>query len=318
MAKNPKWTLEEDKILIKVYEKENKDYILSLLPNRNWCGIQSRASSFKLERMNYFSDEEIKFIKKNYSTMNSGEIGEKLGRDSKVVKNKARELGLRKQPRWTKEEESFLLFNFNILSLEEISKKINKSISSLYHKVQELGLQKKTERYTMSNDELLESLSLISEEIGRTPSSNELKNLGLPSSTVFTSRFGSYGEACILANLEVNTGITSRKKYLSKNGDLCLSNSEKKITDFLINNKILFLKEVPYSKIFNDKTSGRMISDWLLEDGTVVEYFGMSRNKKYAKNMKRKIALCKKHKVNLIQILDRDLNKLEQIFKYYI
>ena len=121
-----------------------------------------------------------------------------------------------------------------------------------------------------------------------------------------------------MADLEVNTGIIKRKTYLSKNGDLCLSGAEKKITDFLIDNNISFLKEVPYYKIVNDESCGKMVSDWVLGDGTVVEYFGMDRHKEYAEKMKRKIELCKRNNVVLIEIFDKELNNLKKIFEYYI
>lgn len=170
----------------------------------------------------------------------------------------------------------------------------------------------------MNDSELILLLKEVAYKIGRTPNRGELNSLGLPSEIVFSTRFESYGKACDLAEITKNSGITKRELCYSKNGDTCLSNSEKKISDFLIDHNIKFKKDIKYFDITKDKYSGKMTCDWILSDGTLVEYFGMSRHKKYKSTMKRKMKLCKKNNINLISIIDRDLNSLNNIFSNYM
>ena len=319
MAKNPNWTKEEDEIIKNIYENESRDKILRELPRRNWVGIQARASKIGVRRLNYFSNNEIDFIKKNYENMKNKEIGKKLNRSSGSILSKAMELGLTKKEKWTKFEDEFLKDNLIDMSANEMSSILNRSSSSIYHRIQELELQKKTPRYSnLSDDDIIKKFKKVSLEMGRTPTIHELYQVGLPSSSVFSSRFGSYGKACEIASLDINYGIAKRNKYFSENGDLCLSNAEKKITDFLIEHNIFYEKEILYSKITGDDKSGKMICDWLLKDGTVVEYFGMARHKKYKKKMERKYKICLNNDIKLISIFDKDLNKLYKIFERYM
>jgi hypothetical protein len=319
MAKNSNWSDEEEQILRAFYGKTNKGKILSLLPNRSWIGIQGHASKLGINRMNYFSELDMEFIKENFMIMTREEIGEHLNRHPQSITIKAKELGLIKKSRWNDDDENFLRNNFGIIGLEEISKKIGKTVSSIYHRIQHLNLQRKTERYSnISDGDLLKNLNSVARKIKRTPLRNELSGFGLPSEIVFSARFGSYGEACLLAGLEINQGMSSGQKHFSKQGHLCLSRAEQKITDFLIDNSICFEKEIPYCEITNDNDCGKMICDWLLHDGTIVEYFGMDRNLKYKNKMDRKIGLCKRNGLNLIKVLDRDINKLEKVFHSYI
>lgn len=318
MAKNPDWTEEEKSLLSGIYENESKEKILNILSNRNWVGIQSMASKMGIKRLNYFSEEEISFIIDNYKNMKSGEIGRIIGRSSKVIEHKAREIGLIKNIKWTIEEEKFILNNLGSLSPLEISEKLNRSLSSVYHRIQELNLQNPTERYGNDKVSILNDLVAVAEEIGRTPLTKELTKFGLPSSTVFKRIFESYTRACSLAKIDVNFGITKRIICYSKNGDICLSGAEKKITDFFIENNISYTKEVLYSDIISDQDCGRMVCDWLLDDKSIVEYFGMIRHEKYLDKVKRKKSLCVRHNVKLISITDKDINNLKEIFSSYL
>lgn len=290
---------------------------MKLLQNRTWTAIYNRANSLGLSRLNYFNDDETDFIINNYDSMTREDIGKILNRSQKVIQNKIIELGLSKDESWNKADDKFIMDNFQNTSPNDISEKLNRSLSSVYHRIQHLGLQRKTKRYG-SDDEILEKLLSVSIEISRTPLRKELTALGLPSEIVFKNRFGSYSNACNILGIDVNFGLAKRTICFSKNGDKCFSNAEKKITDFLIDNNIPYKKEVPYLKIIQSKNCGKMVCDWFLYDGVIVEYFGMDRHRKYKEKMERKIALCNENEIKLISINDKNILDLENVFFDYI
>jgi hypothetical protein len=319
MAKNPKWTKEEDNFLISFYKTEEKDYIMKNLPIRNWYGITIRANKLGLHRMNYFTTEEIDFIKNNRQSMDSIEIGLYLNRSSDVIKNKSIELGLCVQENWTEEERNILINNFGIYDIEYISKNLlkNRTKSSIYHQCQILKISKNNIKY--EKETLLALLKELSEKLGRTPLCSELAFYGVPSAYIYLKYFGGYNNACEILDLDINATIFNQTKYYySKNNDVCRSKAEQIITNFLIDNKIDYIMDKQYNSICNVGCPGKKRYDWLLKDNIVVEYFGLNRNKKYQEKMKFKIELCLLNNIELIQIFDKDILKLENVFKKFI
>jgi hypothetical protein len=319
LAKNPKWSEEENKILFLEYEKGNKEDILSKLSGRNWQGITIHSARIGLYRMNYFTEDDISFIKENYDKLSSREIGLKIGRFGGTVGDKIRELGIIRQENWSEEESDILKENFGKCSVDYISKYIliNRTKSSIYHQCQELGLARQTNRY--SKKDLLNLLKDLSVELGRTPLCSELAEYGLPHNTTFIRHFGSYNTACEILGLDINVTIFSQTRYYySKNMDKCRSRSEQIITNFLIDNNICYRMDNPYFSISNDPMWGRKRYDWLLDNNVVVEYFGLIRNKKYQERMELKISLCKKNNIELIQIFEKDIFKLKEIFGKFL
>ena len=174
-------------------------------------------------------------------------------------------------------------------------------------------------RYTnISNTKLLDILLNFYIKYGRTPTKDELGRYSLPSYHIYVKRFGNYSNACKLSGIPINTGIFNFKIQYSKNGDLCWSNMEKAITDFFIDNNIYFEKEIRYSSFCPKGDTGYSRCDWILEDGTVVEYFGMMKIDKYKEVYKKKVNLCKINKVNLIELFEKDVHNLYNIFYAYI
>lgn len=268
----------------------------------------------KRDRRKY-SEEELIFIRNNYYKMTRNELGKLLDRNPTSVSNVSNLMGLYKKPRWADDDDSFLVDNYSCMTLESLCEALGKTESSIYHRIQDLGLQTKKEHYDyISDKDLLEKLKQVSDDLGRVPIRSELTSLGLPSEIVFSRRFGSYGDACEMSGLTKNSGFVSYQVCYSIGGDKCLSNAEKKITDFLIMKGIPFNKEVPYSDICSDSRFGKMVCDWHFGGNVVAEYFGMSRNKKYKKSMNKKIILCSENGINLISIFDKDLNNLDEIF----
>lgn len=97
------------------------------------------------------------------------------------------------------------------------------------------------------------------------------------------------------------------KKYLAKDGHICLSKVELFIDNLLYSHNIPHLKEVPYpyDKVYNKNC--KMKCDWMIGD-TFVEYMGCIRHKdpivrrKYRKIVNKKWEMCFKNGYNFIFI----------------
>jgi hypothetical protein len=103
---------------------------------------------------------------------------------------------------------------------------------------------------------------------------------------------------------------------IAKDGHKCDSASEIIIDDFLYTNNIPHEPHVEYSKIMD--TDRKFISDFVLFDGTVVEFLGMSGLYKYDARSKEKMAEMNKNGVNYILISEKDLKRLDKVFYPYI
>jgi hypothetical protein len=133
--------------------------------------------------------------------------------------------------------------------------------------------------------------------------------------------FGNYSKACEAAGLLPNfskIGVGRKSVLKSRNGDTCFSVYEEVVTNFFIDRKIKYEKEVYYSKYINDKRCTTKRADWVLFDGTFVEFWGFPDDKEYKENMKTKIKLCKKANIKLISLYYTDMSRLKEIFKKYI
>lgn len=71
------------------------------------------------------------------------------------------------------------------------------------------------------------------------------------------------------------------------NGDIILSKSELFITNYFIENNILYRKEVFYNEFIPFEECGFKKFDWVVKD-YVIEFFGMMNKKEYkAKALKK-------------------------------
>lgn len=316
------WNENEIELLFSNYENGTKELLMSLFPDKTYHQIQMKGKSLGLNKNNrYYTLEEENFIKDNYFKLRSGEIGRILNKSSKAINTKAKIMGLVKQLKWNDAEIEKLKYYYGKETVEYISKNIliGRTEYSIHHKSIEIGLQNTQPSYeNITKDELIMMLANFFNEKGRTPFKEELGNDGFPSYFAFTNNFGNYSSACILAGIPINTGLFRGKICYSKNGDKCYSAAEKRITDFLIDNNIYYEKEVFYSDIFKDESVGKIRCDWILNDYSVVEYFGLSKFEEYKKKMEIKRELCYFHNVNLIEIFENDLNNLDNIFFSYL
>ena len=230
MSKYPNWNKDEIEILHQHYNNKERSFIENLLPNRSWQSIQIKSSKLGITRLNYFTKEEIIFIKDNYENMSFTKIGKILNRNSGNIQQKVKEMGFVKQEKWSIKDIELLKNNFGKFTVDEISKNIlsKRTSSSIYHMIQVLNLQERTNRYiNISDDELIYKMKTICNRLGRTIMNKELTYFDLPSSKLFVNRFGSYINFCKICELEPNTGFVKAVKLFDKNGEKCLSNAEK-------------------------------------------------------------------------------------------
>lgn len=101
-------------------------------------------------------------------------------------------------------------------------------------------------------------------------------------------------------------------------GHLCLSMQEKVVDDFLHHHGISHEREplYPYDSVLNPRTRRR--ADWLLENGTLVELWGMPEDPAYAARMREKRDLAGKYGIPLVELTKDDLPRLPAIFASWV
>jgi hypothetical protein len=255
--------------------------------------------------------------------MKNKEMAKILNKKESGIYDQANKIGLIKYAKWTDEELNLLREKYPYYSNEYLSRNIfpNRSKDSINIMGGKLNLKKTQEKKNKFYDkeEILKMLSDLSKKLNRTPLIGELVINGLPSDTTYRRYFGGYQEACRLAGLEPNYDLWGRARvFYSSNGDICYSNAELIITEFLILNKINYKKDKMYCDIVNDFRCGTKRTDWFLEDGTIVEYWGYPKVEDYKPNMELKIQICKDNNINLIEINRKDFTKLHKVFGQYL
>lgn len=99
-------------------------------------------------------------------------------------------------------------------------------------------------------------------------------------------------------------------------GHLCSSMLEKAVDDFFHLQGIGHTREplYPFDEQLNPNTRRR--ADWLIEDGTFVEMWGMPNDSVYADKMREKIELAQRHGLALIGLMPNDVGRLNEIFAH--
>jgi hypothetical protein len=320
------WTKKRVLFLIENYSSGTWKFLFDGLKTNDKMRILGKASELGLRRSGEYSEytqEEIDFIENNYFTMSLEKIAILLKRTLSGVYTKANKLGLKTRDGWSNEELSLLKKVYPNYTNKEIQKRYfpDREIGCIQVMARKQGVMKSSEkgmkRYNKEN--MIESLVELAEKLGRTPLGEELVNYGIPSSTSYRRYFGSYYTACEEAGLKTNSSLFGKSVHCySINGDLCLSAAEKTVTDFFINNNIMYKKEKNYSLYIEDDRCGGKIVDWIIGDNIFVEYFGLSEKPYYQKKMKEKILICKENNIFLMSLFRKDLNKLHLIFSDFI
>ncbi len=111
---------------------------------------------------------------------------------------------------------------------------------------------------------------------------------------------------------EANSTDEYRLKYKAKirtqDGHYVRSRAEAMIDDYLYQNGIshAYERKVP--------VEDDILSDFYIPKAKVyIEFWGMEENEKYANRKKEKLELYAKHKCNLIELTEKDLNSLDDV-----
>jgi len=183
--------------------------------------------------------------------------------------------------------------------------------------------------YTQKTDEeLLSDYYNLYIKLGRIPIYDDVKReIGMASNPTYMSKFGSWQNIWKLLEIEseaeimkltLGYGFTS----VDLNGELCRSHKEMIITNLLIENNILYIKEKPYKDVLIYDKSRRRLDWYLPELNICVEYFGLfnksqlqkdSRIGIYSRKTIQKIKDCHKENMRLISIFPKDFENNSEL-----
>lgn len=121
--------------------------------------------------MRKWTDEEIEYLKENYSSKSSKEIAAYLGRTSHAVQNMARQHNLRATRYWSDEKKKFLTENYGKYSNKELAEMLGTKPSCIRQFAYKNGL--KSGRFFSPEDE-----EYIANHVGRMSYAKIAKKLG--------------------------------------------------------------------------------------------------------------------------------------------
>lgn len=328
--KRKQWTQQEKVLLKKIYSTASWDEMINIFQtSKDNITHKAKQLGIKREMVNFakYTPEEIKFIRDNYGKLPIKFIAEKLGRTSCAIETKIKKMKLTTRTYWENDEIELLRDLYPKYSNIELSEmffenRTPEAIATMAHKLNLVknNIPEQKQKH-FSEEELLRQIKEIYKKLGRTPLFSELRLYGLPSERTITRYCGGYKHICKKMGMPENKSLFGKTSYIgySLNNDICYSRGELIITDFFIQNNIKYRKEeLLYKEIFNISEFGTKRMDWLLNDNTVVEFFGLTGFKDYDEGVEEKIFLCEKYEVKLIPIYSKDLISLKTIFKDYI
>lgn len=306
--------------------------VISELLGRSESSITSKAEELGVKRNPFWSEKEICLLRKYYPKKTKDFILKKINKKWTTIKAKARSMEIirldgngKSYPipkKITKSEEKYIVENYKELTIGTMAKVLGRNHFFVKSYCEKNNL-KTVGRFAIdmkdvTNEDIILEILNISKKIKRTPTLEDLRMYGC-SFYIYTifKRFGTYNKLLKILNLKPNY---SPALCYSKNGDLCLSSGEQKITDFLIDNSLKYEKEKYYSEII-PKFKKRYRMDWYLTDfDVVIEFFGYynPRTKtNYERRSKEKIRMLNKNKIKSIFIYKEDISKLKKIFSHF-
>ncbi|MBQ1041453.1 hypothetical protein KBX03_02915 [Micromonospora sp. C72] len=104
---------------------------------------------------------------------------------------------------------------------------------------------------------------------------------------------------------------------VAADGHLCRSLLERHVDDFLTANGIAHEVEPYWPYDPNLNTTG-LRADWMLDDGTYVEAWGLPDEPAYAGKMERKVELAARTGIRLVGVTSADLGNLHNLFALWI
>lgn len=319
-----KWNDEKLEILKSIYPSGNMSLLMEKLQNFSIDSIRHKASELGIKVDGDYSDEDVKFLLNNYDKFSLEELAKKLNRTVSGVYTKINNLGLKYTERWSEEELNLLEKVYPIYTNKYLVEKYfpNRKSASIRTMALKHGWHKSSDKSVKWYDQEKMILQLIElgKLLGRTPRTCELVLYNLPSEPSYRRYFGSYLNACELADLDVDYSFfgIDKKYYYSSNGDRCFSKAELTITDFLISKNISYKKEEMYKNYIQDERCGLKRVDWVIGNNVFVEYFGMPEKSYYYEKMQIKREICINSGIELVEIFFKDINKLNIVFERFI
>lgn len=316
---NFKWTKDKVELLKIYYSTSTWDELYKILGTTKKQTIMSMASKCKISRDIYNNchakNSDIEYIRENNDKMMAHEMATNLGKSVTFVCRIISRLGMKPKSRIrVLRDEDVELFK------ELYPKYTNKYLHEKYFPYLDRGqLRTQARRFSLvknsdktikwyDKEQLLDDLKQAIIKLGRFPALREFKELGLPSETTFRRYFGGINKVCELMGAErPNYNIIACSPHKDKNNNLCFSLPELHISNFLIDHKYHFEKEVCYNKVIPGKECGKRRFDWFINN-CAIEYFGLMHLKEYAKEALFKIELCKKNNIPLLELYPQDFS----------
>lgn len=161
-------------------------------------------------------------------------------------------------------------------------------------------------------EELIKILMEKAVELGRTPAKRELPHVA----EAVVYEFGTWNAGIKAAGLEPNRSdsqrMYKRTMTVAIDGHKCDSISEAIIDNWLADNNVIHERDVGYPDT-NHK------ADWGIGQGIFVEYFGLANDSpRYDREIKIKREICRKNKIQLIEIYAKDLYPKPRLAKKFI
>lgn len=316
LKKNFSWTKEKIQKLKEFYPLGDWDLLFKELGTTKKQCIMDKACSLGLHfPENKWSEEEITYLKDHYEKDGAKALSLALSRSIGAIRKKAMEYNLTNEG-WTAQSEELLSQVYPFHSNKDLSEQYfpTKTPEAIRTKALLMGLHKsgdKNNKTYYNKEKILQDLSKISIDLGRTPLYSELSSLGLPSEKTFDRLFGGYRMACELANLPLNEDVYGQNLIIrATDNTVCLSKAELVITEYFIKKGLPYQKEVKYIDYINDIRCGTKRFDWKIGNW-FIEYFGMMNHPEYKKSALEKIKICQDNDIKLIALYPKDLKNLD-------
>ena len=179
-----------------------------------------------------------------------------------------------------------------------------------------LGLTREVQRRSAesrkkySKEKLVKIIQDFVKREGRIPTKNEFANNSFyPDYVTFRDYFGTWNNAIIAAGYEPNERWFCPRNLTAKDGHKCNSFSEIIIDDWLLKNRVFHQREVVYPE-------KRYRCDFVIS-GAFVEFFGLTNasgiSSDYNEIIKKKRRICRKYRIKLIELYEKDLYNLDRV-----
>lgn len=172
-----------------------------------------------------------------------------------------------------------------------------KLFGSWNHAIEAAGLKIRVSQYT--NQQLDDAFMSFVNENGRPPKLHEFNDASkYPSFWCYQNRFGSWNKTLIHYGFEPHEG-TSGKWHKLENGEICKSSYEYDVSNWLRENGISYLRNVPY-RDFVDNYEGRKDCDYvIIHNGEWIwlEIAGLYSNREKKSSMEKHYVKAFEHKL---------------------